>query len=86
MAVRYLVQDTFPRTTGGPRVLGVLQEGELHGGETLLVEATGAPVRVLSYDWHPRQTETGLQLGLRLHPEDAPMVAVGSTLVSPPTA
>jgi len=84
MAVRYLVQDTFPRTTGGPRVVGLLYEGEVHDGETLLLEATGQTVRVLSFDWHTRQTDQGLQVGLRLHPEDAPLVTPGSTLVSPP--
>ena len=85
MAVRYLVQETFPRTTGGPRVLGLLQEGEVHDGEVLVLEATGARVRVLSFDWHTRQTDQGLQVGLSLHPEDAPLVTAGSTLVSPPT-
>ena len=82
--MRYLVQDTFPRMTGGPRVTGLLLDGEIRGGETLLLEGTGTPVRVLSFDWHTRRTEAGLQVGLRLHPEDAPMVTAGSTLVSSP--
>jgi hypothetical protein len=84
MAVRYLVQETFPRMSGGPRVLGLLQEGELRGAETLVLQATGAPVRVLSFDWHTQQTDEGLQVGLLLHPEDAPLVTAGATLVSPP--
>ena len=84
MAVRYLVRETFPRMTGGPRVLGVLLEGTISDGVTLVVEATGAPVRVLSFDQHTRSTGEGLQVGLQLHPEDAPMVTPGSILVAPP--
>ena len=84
MAVRYLVQETFPQMTGGPRVVGLLQEGVIRGAETLLLEDTGTPVRVLSFDLHVRQTAQGQLVGLLLHPEDAPLVTVGATLVGRP--
>ena len=86
MAVRYLVQGTYPGHVAGPMVLGLLLDGMIRGGETLVLETTGAPVRVLSIDVHMRPTDAGLEVGLGLHPEDAPLVTAGSTLVSPPGA
>jgi len=86
MGVRYRVQQTFPGHVAGPMVLGVLEDGVIRGGETLVLEDGGAPVRVTRFDVHTRQTDQGLEVGLQLHPEDAPRVTAGSTLVSPPEA
>jgi selenocysteine-specific translation elongation factor len=86
MPARYLVQDTFPGHMAGPMVLGLLLEGVIAGGETLVIEGSGTPIRVSGFDVHPRQTAAGLEVGLRLHPEDAPKVAAGSMLLSPPPA
>ena len=86
MAVRCLVLSAYPGHVAGPMVLVLLQEGAVSGGETLLVEGTGTLVRVQARDVHTRQTEAGLEVGLRLHPAGAAAVAPGSTLVSPPGA
>ena len=84
MTVRYLVQDVFQIPRRGPVVAGVLLDGEISSGDSLMVEGTGSRVRVLSVELHTRRTEAGLVVGVRLHPEDAPLVTAGSTLVSPP--
>jgi len=86
MALRYVVQDTYQIPGRGPMVSGVLMEGDVRTGDTLMVAESKAPVRVLSVDVHTRQTDEGLLVGLRLHPEDASAVTAGSTLVSPPEA
>ena len=83
--MRYRVQDAFPGHVAGPMVLGVLTDGVIRGGETLVVESTGATVRLVGMDVHARQTDEGLELGLQLHPEDAAAVTPGSTPVSRPT-
>jgi len=84
MAVRYVVRATFQIPGRGPVVSGLLLEGDVRNGDTLMVEDTETRVRVLSVDLHTRQTPEGLMVGLRLDPEDASMATAGSTLVSPP--
>lgn len=74
----------FSLTGRGPVVAALLHAGPVRDGDVLLDEGTGAPVRVLSVDRHPRQTGDGLLVGLQLHPDDAPAVAVGSVLVGSP--
>ena len=84
MTVRVLVERTFQVTGRGPVIAGLLLTGEVSTGDSLLVEETGASVRVRGLEMHVRQPERGRRVGLLVHPEDAAAVTPGSTLVSPP--
>ena len=86
MAVRYVVEDTLEMPGRGPAVLGLLLDGVITTGDTLLVQETGASVRISFVDFHTRETDRGLLVGLQVDPADAPLVTAGSTLVSPPGA
>jgi selenocysteine-specific translation elongation factor len=83
MTVRILVERTFQIAGRGPVVAGLLQEGEVSSGDSLVVRETGATVQVRGLEPHVRQPEEGRRVGLLVRPEDAPLVTPGSTLVSP---
>jgi selenocysteine-specific elongation factor len=84
MAVRVLVERTFSITGRGPVVVGLLQTGKVSTGDTLVVAETGAEIRVRGLEMHVPQPDDGQRVGLLVHPEDAPAVTPGSTLVSRP--
>lgn len=84
MTVRYEVEDVFRLTGRGPTTVGVLTEGSVDRGMSLLVQTTGERVQVLSFDVHTQRVERGLQVVLQLTPEDARRVAPGTVLISPP--
>lgn len=82
MTVRYLVQDLFQIPGRGPVTAGLLLEGVVRTGDVLRVAGTGNRVRVSFVDFHARQTAEGPMVGLQIHPDDAPGVAPGATLLS----
>ena len=82
MTVRYLVQDLFRIQGRGSVATGLLLEGVISAGDVLTVAGTSNQVRISFVDFHSRQTQEGLLVGLQIHPEDAAAVTAGSTLVT----